>query len=340
MEKFGSHLAAAAGGRVAVLALFALAALGPLARADEAPPGRGAWLGVTTRRLSEGWRERNAYWSAGVMVVRVAPGSPADQAGIGPGDVVESVDGRRLREPADLSEIEAGMEPGRAVEVVLARDGGRTIKMFNVEPAPVPGAVPERIMIREVPPPAPVPAPVTPPQEPSAPTLAPQPEATPKLAEGTRDAMTELGVHVQDLGPDLAAALGAADAHGALVLDVTSGGAADQAGIKAGDVISMIGEKTVDGVAGLDQAVAAAPSVVSITALRHGAPQELKLALVGHPAPQAEAATPQPAPATPTAGDDWRDRTLLQMQEELQSLRKEVQELRAQIARLRAAGRL
>ena len=54
-----------------------------------------------------------------------------------------------------------------------------------------------------------------------------------------------LGIHVQDLTEDLAAALGSGDIHGALVAEVVEGSPAQQAGIKAGDVITSLAANPV-----------------------------------------------------------------------------------------------
>src|SRR5262245_44681376 len=78
-------------------ALVALPLLCPVARGDDTPTApRRAWIGVFTRGLSNEWREREDYWARGVMVVQVARGSPADQAGMGPGDVLVSINSHTL----------------------------------------------------------------------------------------------------------------------------------------------------------------------------------------------------------------------------------------------------
>jgi len=136
MVRFGKGLGVGMG-----VVLIALTALCPISYADEADAtGQGAWLGVSAQRLSDEWRERADYWADGVMIVRVAPGSPAEQVGIGPGDVLVSVGSRSLRDPYDLAKAESRMEPGHAVSLVVARHGGRMIKIFNVEPGRAPGA--------------------------------------------------------------------------------------------------------------------------------------------------------------------------------------------------------
>src|SRR5262245_49900300 len=113
-----------------------LATLCPVAHAQDSQPAKqGAWVGMTTRALTDAWRESKSYTASGVMVIEVAPGGPADQLGVSPGDVLVTIDSKTMRQPADLAAAEAAMVPGRPVEVILARDGGGTIKSFSLEPA-------------------------------------------------------------------------------------------------------------------------------------------------------------------------------------------------------------
>jgi len=61
-----------------------------------------------------------------------------------------------------------------------------------------------------------------------------------QLAEFGEVRRGTLGLYVQDLTPELAAALGIENTKGALVAEVTKGAAADKAGIEAGDVITQV----------------------------------------------------------------------------------------------------
>jgi len=56
-----------------------------------------------------------------------------------------------------------------------------------------------------------------------------------------------LGVQIQDLSPDIAEAMDINGIQGALVARVTPGSSAEKAGIKAGDVITAINGKKIDG---------------------------------------------------------------------------------------------
>ena len=59
----------------------------------------------------------------GVPVAAVVDGSPAQRAGIKPGDEITTLDGRWTASIADVFAAAADAEPGRAAEVVIIRDG-------------------------------------------------------------------------------------------------------------------------------------------------------------------------------------------------------------------------
>jgi len=302
------------------VALLALPALCPVLRGDEAPAaGRGAWIGVSARGLTDEWREREEYWARGIMVVEVVRGSAADQAGMSPGDVLVSVDSHTLQNPGDLTEAEATMEPGRAVPVVLARDGGRMIKIFNLEPGTVPVA-------EAVPTP-----PVTGPEAAAAtPGTA---DAPPAAAH--RNGAADLGVRCENLGYDLAEALGTVEGQGVLVLNVTSGSPADLAGIRPGDVISWVGGQPVADVDRLDHAVATASSPVAIVTRRG---QTTRNATAEFAAPAATESHGETATTATRALELPGDALVLALRDEVLSLRDEVSKLREEVAALARAS--
>jgi len=81
-----------------------------------------------------------------------------------------------------------------------------------------------------------------------------------------------LGVMIQKITPDLQTKLNLKDANGALVADVTSGGPAEKAGIKRGDVIVSFNGKNIHEMKELPYIVASTPigATVPVVAIRTG----------------------------------------------------------------------
>jgi hypothetical protein len=75
----------------------------------------GALFGLTVKEPADP--------DSGVPVVAVAAGSPAEAAGLKPGDALTELDGRWTTSVADAFAAAAGVRPGRAVEAVVRRDG-------------------------------------------------------------------------------------------------------------------------------------------------------------------------------------------------------------------------
>lgn len=113
-----------------------------------------------------------------------------------------------------------------------------------------------------------------------------------------------LGVRIQDVTPDVAEAMGLADAKGALITDVPDGPAKD-AGMQAGDVITSFDGADVADTRELVRRVADAPvgEAVRVMVMRDGKTQTLSVTLgrretaEGEPVPAAAAPAPEPSSA-------------------------------------------
>jgi putative serine protease PepD len=70
-----------------------------------------AWLGV----------EVAATTSGGLLVTKVQPDGPAAKAGIQAGELITAVNGIETPDPATLADVLAGLDPGQAVTVTIAR---------------------------------------------------------------------------------------------------------------------------------------------------------------------------------------------------------------------------
>jgi S1-C subfamily serine protease len=80
--------------------------------------GRTAFLGIEV--------VANGYSGSGAMVAVVVSGSPADSAGLVPGDVINSFDGHPISSPAKLTSIVASEKPGARVALTYTDQAGTT----------------------------------------------------------------------------------------------------------------------------------------------------------------------------------------------------------------------
>ncbi|HEV3474737.1 MAG TPA: PDZ domain-containing protein, partial [Actinomycetota bacterium] len=76
----------------------------------------------------------------GALVIDVAPGGPADKAGIVPGDVILSIGDRDVMSSVDIREAVTSLDPEDQVEVrVVHADGGEATftVTLGVRPFPI-----------------------------------------------------------------------------------------------------------------------------------------------------------------------------------------------------------
>jgi PDZ domain len=60
-------------------------------------------------------------FASGAMVTTVAPGSPADRAGLESGDVITQINNQPIGAPGDVSSALAGLHPGNQIQVQFNR---------------------------------------------------------------------------------------------------------------------------------------------------------------------------------------------------------------------------
>lgn len=82
-----------------------------------------AFIGLTPGQLTPQIAERLGIRDTkGVLVMSIADGGPADDAGIEPGDVLLTLEGKELSAPEDLLSALRGLDPGQTVTVSFNRD--------------------------------------------------------------------------------------------------------------------------------------------------------------------------------------------------------------------------
>ena len=87
---------------------------------------RHARLGVTVQELNQGLAESFKLDSpSGALISSVAPGSAAEKAGLRPGDVVLSLNGKPIERSGDLAAMVGESRPGDRVALEVVRQGQR-----------------------------------------------------------------------------------------------------------------------------------------------------------------------------------------------------------------------
>ncbi len=82
------------------------------------------WLGIQMGQVTEEVAQRLGIRPAhGVLVTGTIAGSAARTGGLLAGDVILQIDGREIKDYAELSRIIAGLAPGKTIELLIVRGG-------------------------------------------------------------------------------------------------------------------------------------------------------------------------------------------------------------------------
>ncbi|HEX7248574.1 MAG TPA: trypsin-like peptidase domain-containing protein [Actinomycetota bacterium] len=107
----------------------------------EEPLAPTGYLGVSTTAITPDLRfQQGVDAETGAYVVGTLADGPADDVGIGQGDVIVAVDGQAVRSPDDLGAVLDGLAPGDRVSIELVENGGstRTVEVeLAARPLPV-----------------------------------------------------------------------------------------------------------------------------------------------------------------------------------------------------------
>lgn len=167
------------------------------------------FLGVRPQEITRELAEAHDLGDAeGVLIASVEPDTPADDAGLEPGDVITEFGGVAIRDVAQFRRVVADVPPGEKVKIKVVRNGrSKTLSAVLTERTDTFVA-----------------------EEPS------------KADEET----TWFGLQVVGLNDPMLSDVQVDADHGVFVIDVESGSPADDAGIIPGDVIQKVGERDVE----------------------------------------------------------------------------------------------
>lgn len=179
------------------------------------------WLGVVIQEVSKDLAESfGLEKAAGALVAQIVPDSPAEKAGIKTGDIITRFNGQPIYLSSDLPHQVGRVRPGAEVTIDLVRNGKR--KKVDVTIG----------------------------------TLASDKEQVLASGKPAMDRNDRMGVEVTELDADQRKKLGT---EGVLVTDLTQGPAA-QAGLMAGDVITMMNGESVRNLADFRKVVESVPA--------------------------------------------------------------------------------
>ena len=148
---------------------------------------------------------------AGAAVVDVSPDSGAAKAGIQPGDIILSYNGQPLLQASDLPPLVGMTKPGSKVPVEILRNGKKQTLDVTISEAKR-----DRNAVNNL-------------------------AAGPSTSQA---GSTALGFTVQSIDSDTRSQLGLKPGQGVVIGDIT-GPVAAQAGLRAGDVITMVNQQKV-----------------------------------------------------------------------------------------------
>lgn len=146
--------------------------------------------------------------NAGALVAGVQPNSPAERAGVQPGDVIEAVNGQKIGNPRELAVNVASIHPGQEAHLRILHDGQDKDVTVTL------GQMPN--------------------------------DQVASVEEGAHGNRGQIGLALAPLSPEIRNQLDVPDGtKGVVVRGVRPGSPAEQAGLQAGDVIVGVGTRSV-----------------------------------------------------------------------------------------------
>jgi serine protease Do len=175
------------------------------------------WLGVVIQPVSDDMAKSLRMQDAkGAIIADVTKDSPAEAAGLKPGDVVLTADGRAMEDSSALSRYIASKAPGSTVRLQVLRDGSQSTMSITL------GTFPDEDS-RE---------------------------------EAAEERGGQLGMTLRDMTPSMAQQLGLPrGSTGVVVTAIEPGEAAEEAGLQRGDLIVSVNGQEVEDVEDFDKEI-------------------------------------------------------------------------------------
>jgi S1-C subfamily serine protease len=95
------------------------------------------WLGILMLDLDAHIRSHFGYAGAGVLIQSVYAGSPAEKAGLKPGDIIVAVNNKHIQNSNDLRHITAIADQGTSLEVSVWRQQQQKQIAVTIEKRPI-----------------------------------------------------------------------------------------------------------------------------------------------------------------------------------------------------------
>jgi serine protease Do len=166
-------------------------------------------IGIQFREGLSGAVNRVYGFKTGVLVQEVQPGGPADKAGLKAGDIINTIDGRNIKDGDDLVNEIASRKPGSTIRLGFMRDG---------KPSDTTVTIGDRDKV-------------------FADLNNPQQQSNQENGGSAGAGESKLGLVVQDVSPSIASKI---HSPGVIVESVRTGSFADLQGLEPGLVITHV----------------------------------------------------------------------------------------------------
>lgn len=213
------------GGSIGIgFAMSAAVVTGVVDQLEEFGETRRGWLGVRIQDVNEELAEALGLEETEGALVTDVPEGPAEDAGMKSGDVIVSFDGRDVADTRELVRRVGNTAVGKAVDIVVFRDGDMETLSVTLGRRETAEAVPAAVTA---------------------------PEEEPAQEE-------VLGMSLQALNDDIREQMSLGDIEGILVAAVEEDSQAYEKGLRAGDIITEIGQQAVTQVSDVEERLEAA----------------------------------------------------------------------------------